>query len=583
MLLSLVTILFLPVHVAVFAIPATSLSTLYQDFSVKHSWGNSIPSSWIYHSSPDPTTLLTLHFRLKPSNFDQLLGNLSQTSDHFHERYGKHLSKTQADELTRPTEQTVMEVQEWFKWHGIADGIVFSNNSQGITLTIPVSVAETLLNTTYGIYVHVSDTQNQILRTTEYSLPRHLHAHISVVSPTTYFGSTREMKKTNFLEPIRIEYDATSNSNECTSAITPACLKDLYRTGDYSPSLTTSAKIGIVGFLEEFASISDFKSFTQNYLPNATNATFDVVKVNGGLDDQSDPGVEANLDVQYAAMAWPIPLTYYSTGGSPPFNPDSNSPDDTNEPYLDWLNYVLGLDELPKTISISYGDDEQTVPADYAVEVCNLFALLGSRGTSVMVSSGDAGVGGGDCQTNDGKSEVLFQPIFPASCPYVTAVGSTTGISPETASAFSGGGFSRLFSQPSYQSAAVSTYLSNLGSTYSGLYSASGRAYPDVSAQGQKYQVIVNGGVVSVGGTSCSSPTFASIVAYLNDFKLATEGSTLGFLNPLLYANPSALNDITSGSNPGCGSKGFPATSGWDPVTGLGTPDFVRLKSIRNM
>lgn len=61
----------------------------------------------------------------------------------------------------------------------------------------------------------------------------------------------------------------------------------------------------------------------------------------------------------------------------------------------------------------SYGDDEQTVPFDYATTVCNLFAQLGARGSSIFFSSGDDGVGAGDCLTNDGKKIKRFQPNFP--------------------------------------------------------------------------------------------------------------------------------------------------------------------------
>lgn len=89
-----------------------------------------------------------------------------------------------------------------------------------------------------------------------------------------------------------------------------------------------------------------------------------------------------------------------------------------------------------------------------------------------------------------------------------------------------------------------------------------------MSAQGEGFQVVIGGQISAIGGTSASSPTFAGIIALLNDYKLAQDGSTLGFLNPLLYANPSAFNDITSGSNPGCGTNGFTAVAGWDPVTG---------------
>lgn len=48
-------------------------------------------------------------------------------------------------------------------------------------------------------------------------------------------------------------------------------------------------------------------------------------------------------------------------------------------------------------------------------------------------------------------------------------------------------------------------------------------------------------------------------------------------IDPVLYANPWMMNDITKGSNPGCGTEGFNASKGWDPVTGLGTPNFPRM------
>ncbi|KAI0085907.1 peptidase S8/S53 domain-containing protein, partial [Irpex rosettiformis] len=84
-------------------------------------------------------------------------------------------------------------------------------------------------------------------------------------------------------------------------------------------------------------------------------------------------------------------------------------------------------------------------------------------------------------------------------------------------------------------------------------------------------------------GTSCSSPIFASVISLINDQLIAAGKSPLGFLNPFLYANPSAFNDVTSGSNPGCNTNGFKATSGWDPVTGLGTPNFAGLKAAAGL
>ena len=88
----------------------------------------------------------------------------------------------------------------------------------------------------------------------------------------------------------------------------------------------------------------------------------------------------------------------------------------------------LPQSQLPNVLSTSYGEDEQSVPEAYAKSVCNLYAQLGSRGVSVMFSSGDSGVGSA-CQTNDGRNTTKFQPQFPASCPWVTSVGGTKGSS----------------------------------------------------------------------------------------------------------------------------------------------------------
>jgi len=205
-----------------------------------------------------------------------------------------------------------------------------------------------------------------------------------------------------------------------------------------------------------------------------------------------------------------------------------------------------------------------------------------------MFSSGDGGVGDGEtdpalttCITNDGQNKTQFMPIFPGGCPYVTAVGGTNFI-PETAVFFSGGGFSNYFKQPSYQKAAVEKYLKALPKgVYKGLYNPSGRAYPDVAALGRRYQIWWKGAPVLIGGTSASAPTFAAVVALLNDARLASGKPVLGFLNPLLYSKGvPGFNDIDVGNNPGCGTLGFNATKGWDPVTGLGTPDFGKLKDL---
>ena len=93
-------------------------------------------------------------------------------------------------------------------------------------------------------------------------------------------------------------------------------------------------------------------------------------------------------------------------------------------------------------------------------------------------------------------------PTFPASCPWVTAVGGTHGVGPEIASEFSSGGFSDRFAQPAYQEAAVNEYLEALGSQWDGLYNPAGRGYPDVAAQPTNFLVQDQGSISGYYGTS---------------------------------------------------------------------------------
>ncbi len=128
----------------------------------------------------------------------------------------------------------------------------------------------------------------------------------------------------------------------------------------------------------------------------------------------------------------------------------------------------------------------------------------------------------------------------------MTSVGATQGIE-ETATYFSSGGFSNIFARPSYQAADVASYVASLGSTYSGLYNTSGRGFPDVAAQAMDFAFYFERVLQLISGVSAASPTFASVVALLNDELIAAGKSPLEFLNPLLYSNAAALNDIISG------------------------------------
>jgi tripeptidyl-peptidase-1 len=187
----------------------------------------------------------------------------------------------------------------------------------------------------------------------------------------------------------------------------------------------------------------------------------------------------------------------------------------------------------------------------------------------VLFSSGDLGVGDGEpslnatqCYALDGSGRRMFRPTFPATCPYVTSVGATQNIAPEIGVGFSGGGFSNYFARPLYQTLATLGFLTQLPhGTYAGLYNATGRGVPDMSAQGVRFAVAIEGGASLISGTSASTPATASLFARLNDARPAAGLPSIGFANPLLYAGLGfGFNDITRGNNPGCGTPGWNAT-----------------------
>jgi tripeptidyl-peptidase-1 len=318
-----------------------------------------------------------------------------------------------------------------------------------------------------------------------------------------------------------------------------------------------------------------------------------------GANDPSDSG-EANLDIQYTVgLTYPMRNNFYSTPGRGLLVPDLDQPTqagNTNEPYLEYLTYLLSVPskDLPHTISTSYGEDEQSIPPSYALKVCDMFGALSAKGVSFVFSSGDTGVGSA-CQTNDGKNTTRFLPMFPASCPYVTSVGATRFINPESALYFSSGGFSDLFPRPQWQNTAVSGYLAQLGSRWKGLYNPFGRGFPDIAAQGRKFRVVDKGQLVEYAGTSASAPTVASIIALVNAALIQAGRPPLGWLNPRLYGDLKlAFTDIVNGGSTGCTGidiysglttpivpyASWNATTGWDPVTGLGTPLFNKLLAL---
>ncbi|KAH8986678.1 subtilisin-like protein [Lactarius akahatsu] len=581
---------------------ATSVTSRWDGMKVKHAWG-AVPKNWKSLGHPSNETTIDLHLALKSHREDALVEALYEVSDPEHSRYaptppicariyppvplshgryGAHLSKEQVAEVVAPHPDTLNLVSSWLRHYDIPSSsitMILGGNWLRVA-GVSVSQANRILGASYQLYRHV-ETNDTVLRTISYSLPEVLHAYIQTIVPTTYFSSplTEGMRlRMHLSTAVEARGKAGSVlSRRDEDSVTPSYLRWLYKTLGYAPKATDRNALGIAGFGGQFPSPQDLALFMNEYRTDGEDATFTVTQINGGGYDPANPGLEANLDIQYAeAMAYPTQHIFYSTGGAPTSL--------TDDPYIHWLNYLLDQDNvnIPQTISTSYGGYEHTMQLEYVVSVCALFGQLGLRGVSVLFSSGDYGVGVGDCLVphNSGES-VQFLPVFPATCPWVTSVGGTTGHNPEVAASLSSGGFSIYFARQTYQADAISTFLQNLGDKYNGLYNPLGRGFPDISSQAIKFLTIVGGQLGHTSGTSGSAPTVAGIISLLNDYLISKGSQPLGFLNLWLYGSGlPGLTDITSGSNPGCNTEGFSAVAGWDPVTGLGTLDFEKLEEI---
>jgi tripeptidyl-peptidase I len=162
----------------------------------------------------------------------------------------------------------------------------------------------------YHLWRHALDG-DVLLRTTHYSLPEYLHAHVELVQPTTYFGRPKAMRTTfhslskltitlpplsiTLLSNITISINATSGNStstgsptltdpllgvNCSSVVTVSCIQQLYNAVGYKPVATNKNSIGITGYLDEFANNVDLQSFYAHERPDASNSTFQTVLVN---------------------------------------------------------------------------------------------------------------------------------------------------------------------------------------------------------------------------------------------------------------------------------------------------------------
>jgi len=432
--------------------------------------------------------------------------------------------------------------------------------------------------------------------------------------------------------------------------VTPAVLKKQYSVDGVTPSGDINNRQAVAEFQGEYMNTTDLKTFFSTYVLDAKSGDNTVYKFVG--PHQEGAGIEALLDIEYIMGVAPgVKTEFWITPGSK-FCTDlvqwTQQLLTSNNVLVHSVSY--GWQGNLSTIGCT-DSQVDTIDAEFqklAAKGLTIIFASGDSGSGQVSSCGhvlsnqkyvgtpitsysdpdlrDTGCCynctiNKDCyhwtwdrSDNDKRICYLYGndvtptsaenhfsgpapdftlfPSWPASSPWITAVGSTrfvnnAGSGPEMATDQfgSGGGFSSMFPAPTWQKDAVDSYFNTEPASKlppDMFYSRTGRATPDISALGEGYQVIARGKVRSVGGTSASAPAFAAMISLINEARLKASKSPLGFLNPFLYQNSAAFTDVTEGSNRISRGgtplvDGWDAIKGWDPATGYGTPDFQKL------
>jgi kumamolisin len=319
------------------------------------------------------------------------------------------------------------------------------------------------------------------------------------------------------------------------------------------------------------------------------------VGVDGGSNSPgNDADMEVLLDIEVVGAVAPAATQKVY------FAPNSDAG------FVDAISQAVHDTPTPIAVSISWGQSEDAWSAQSRAAMDQAMADAAILGVTVTVASGDNG-------SADGATDGAQHCDFPASSPHALACGGTRleiapggGIYAETVwndttagsqgGGAGGGGYSDVFGVPTWQASVVSAGAS--GGPASTAEAADperrhpsppggpapttsrGRGVPDVAGNADPvtgYKIVANGQSTAVGGTSAVAPLWAGLIARLAQ----QSGKRFGLLQPLIYAGLAAgtpapgFNDVTSGNN-----GAYQAAAGWDPCTGLGSPNAPALLAV---
>jgi len=394
-------------------------------------------------------------------------------------------------------------------------------------------------------------------RTGSITLPQELASSVLAVLGLDNRPAAKPHFRRKAIKSTTAASNTNSASTDSSGAFTPLQLAQLY---NFPSGVNGAGQTIAILELGGGYRTADLKTYFQNL--GLTEPKISAVSVgNGSNQPGSDADAEVMLDIEVAgAIANGSRIVVYFA-------------ENTDQGFHNAIAAAThDNNRQPSILSISWGGPENNWTEQALNAINSALEDAAGMGLTVTVASGDDGA-------TDNSTDGTLQVDFPSSSPFVLGCGgtkvtaangkiSTDVVWNELASnnGATGGGVSRMFSLPQYQT--------NAGVPLNSQTNQAGRGVPDVSGDADPetgYLVRVDGQDTVIGGTSAVAPLWAGLIALINQ----QLGKPLGFANPALYRASNASNsfvDITQGN-----IGAYSATKGWDCCTGLGSPNATAL------
>ncbi|MFD7903255.1 protease pro-enzyme activation domain-containing protein [Kitasatospora sp. NPDC059722] len=478
---------------------------------------------------------------LKLRNADELERFLAAVTTPGTPEYGHYLTPEQFNQRFGPTQAAVDQVKAYLAGQGLTVTEVSANRQV-------VSARGTNDQVSQAFGTHESSYVDPQLQRAFYAndAAASVPADLADVVQGVHGLDNHAVRKNRLATPHAVTPNAAS--------ATPNGVGPAQYDGAYNLDKTGADGTGVTVALWEFDGYtsSDLTTYDSQY--GLSGPAVSTVSVDGANYD-SAPGqgqgeVELDSEIVRGAAPKATQLVYEA--------PNSDQGE------IDMANKIVA-DNKASVISISWGSCEPDTTAASMTAVDNAFKQAAAQGISIFSASGDDG--SRDCTRSTSGSTVKAVD-FPASSPHQTGVGGTNlkvsgnAYSSESAWSTAGGGVSTVFSKPTWQT----------GTGVNGTM----RTVPDVASNADPasgFAIYTAGAWQVYGGTSAAAPLWSGYAAQFNQKAKAAGQSALGEASPRLYAVAnsssygSTFHDVKTGSN-----QDFPAKTGYDQVTGWGSP-----------